>query len=152
MGALGNLIIDNRPTGLPHAVNYYETFREEVSPLGPINFATRFTTLMGAETSLEFLLEILLRLAPDAVVVLVCHALQGGLLMPIVRRGANAFAVSDNLRTINRSIEIEAEADRIRHLPTSTQAEKNTQLSKWSDLCNSLQPGCLTGTFSVQEA
>src|SRR4051812_27485395 len=101
MGVLGNLIIDNRREGLPHAVSYYETFREEVSPLGPINFATRFTTLMGDDASLELLLEIMLKLPPDGVIVLVCHAYMGGLFMPTVRRGVHKTADNYGFRMID---------------------------------------------------
>lgn len=150
-GTPGFLIIDAGRDGLPHAPAYYEAFPAEQSPLGEISLS-KSKTLPMMNSSLDVALDGMLRAGPGAVVVLVCHAYSGGMLLPIASGGKSAFAVKDNLAVIDKVIKAETEVASIRRLPSTTPQEKQTVLDRWGKLLNDLQPGAVQGQFTVQEA
>jgi len=150
-GVPGFLIIDARNDGLPDAPAYYEAFPAEQSPLGEISLS-KSNTLAMKNSSLEVVLDGMLRAGPRAVVVLVCHAYSGGLLLPIASGGKSAFAEKDNLATIDKVIKAEAEVARIGKLPSTTPQEQQTVLDRWEKLLNNLQPGAVQGQFTLKEA
>jgi hypothetical protein len=147
----GFLIIDARSDGLPDAPGYYQAFPLEQSPLGEISLSGNCTTAM-TNSSLDTALGEMLKAGAKAVVVLVCHAYSGGLLLPIATGGRTAFAVKDNLQTIDKVIAAESEVAKIRNLPSKTAQEQQTVLDRWTKLLNDLQPGAVQGQFTPQQA
>ena len=149
--ASGYLIIDGRKDGLPHAPGYYRTFPREPSPLGDITLSASKTSVMST-SSLATVLAEMPKAGAGGIVVLVCHAWGRGLYMPIAPGGQNMFANVDNLATIDKLIGYEAEVANIRRLPRRTPEEQAAVLERWKRLLNSIRPGAVSGTFTVQEA
>lgn len=150
-GTPGFLIIDARREGLPDAPTYYAAFPMEQSPLGEISLSPSKTIAMH-NSSLDAALDGMLRAGSRAVVVLVCHAYSGGMLLPIAPSGKSTFAEKDNLAIVDKVIRAEAEVATIQRLPTTSPQEQKTVLDRWGKLLNDLQPGAVQGQFTVQEA
>jgi hypothetical protein len=147
----GFLIIDARSDGLPDAPGYYQAFPLEQSPLGEISLSGNRTTAM-TNSSLDVALGEMLKAGAQAVVVLVCHAYSGGLLLPIATGGTSAFAVKDNLQIIDKVIAAESEVAQIRNLPSKTAPEQKVVLDRWEKLLNDPQPGTVQGQFTPPQA
>jgi hypothetical protein len=152
MATEAHLIIDGRQHGLPHAPGYYQAFPLEPSPLGDLTLAATRTTVMRQDSSLESALDAMARAGNGAIIVLVCHAFQQGLLLPVAPGGTTALAVVSNMALIDKLIAAEAEADKIRSLPTKTAEQQKAVIDRWTKLLNDLQPGSITGTFTAAEA
>ena len=126
------LVIDGHPgtppqyddAGLPHAPAYYAAFPQEPSPFGVLTFAPAKTTVMRANYSLFVALPELAKAGSGGAAVLVCHAYQDGLLLPVAPQGASVFAVTKTMDTIDSLIDDEATHDRIRAMPQTTDAER----------------------------
>jgi hypothetical protein len=146
----GFLIIDARTDGLPDAPAYYRAFPLEQSPLGEISLSGSRTTAM-MNSSLDTALAEMLKAGAKGVVVLVCHAYSGGLLLPIATGGQTAFAVKGNLDIIDKVIAAAADVAQIGNLPSTTPPEQKIVLDRWTKLLNDL-PGAVQGQFTPQQA
>jgi len=149
--ASGYLIIDGRKDGLPDAAGYYRTFPWEPSPLGDITLSANNTSIMTT-SSLDTVLGEMPKAGAGGIVVLVCHAIQGGMLLPVAPTGKTVFALVNTLGVIDKINETELEVANIRKLPRKTPPEVNAVLDRWKKLFNGIQPGTVTGTFTIQEA
>ncbi len=152
MATLAHLIIDGRQQGLPGAATYYKTFPREPSPLGDLPLGGKGSTTVMTNSSLDAALNAMATVGVGGIVVFVCHAFQQGILLPIVSTGSNALAVADNMGIIDKVIAAEAEAAVIRKLPASNATDQKVVLDRWSKFLDGLQPGAITGTFTVKEA
>ncbi len=154
------LVIDGHPgtppqyddAGLPHAPAYYAAFPQEPSPFGVLTFAPAKTTVMRANYSLFVALPELAKAGSGGAAVLVCHAYQDGLLLPVAPQGASVFAVTKTMDTIDSLIEDEATHDRIRAMPQTTDAERKAVTDAWTNFINGLPGGHIDGQFTEAEA
>ena len=103
-------------------------------------------------SSLDVALTEMLKAGAKGIVVLVCHAYSGGLLLPIAPGGSTVFTVKDNLDILDNVIAAEAEVAKIRSLPSTTPAEQKIVLDRWEKLLNGLQSGAVQGHFTTQQA
>ncbi|MBI4523603.1 MAG: hypothetical protein HY695_07310 [Deltaproteobacteria bacterium] len=146
------LIIDGRPEGLPHADGYYRFFPLEPSPVEDMSLSNK-TTAVLTNTSLDTVLNEMLKVGAGGVVMLVCHAFQQGLLMPIVPGGPNQrLIVGTGMAIIDKAIKAESDVAAIRALPTSTAEQQKTAIDRWTRFLNGLQPGMVTGSITIKEA
>jgi hypothetical protein len=139
-------IIDRR--GLPHAVGYYHTFPHEPSPAGELALEQRFETLLDPMTAFT-LLDALVAAGTGATVLVVCHGVPDGLLVPI-DTGSSPLT-RDAVDVIEGSASGLDRATAIRAMPEGTNAEKQSKKNDWSALNERLGMG-LVGDWSLQEA
>jgi hypothetical protein len=132
------LVIDSRRNGLPDAPAYYAAFPQEPSPFGMLAFAPARTALMDADASL-FRAVLELAKAGRGAAALVCHAFSDGLLLPVAPRGTSVFATSQTMNTIDKLIDFDAEHDRIRALPQTSDTERKAVIDRWEALFKILQ-------------
>lgn len=147
MATNAHLIIDGRSDGLPHAPAYYAAFPREPSPLGEALSLSVDRTTVLADTSLDAILDTLLKAGAGAIVVLVCHAYKQGLLVPINKDGTKALAESTNLGSLDRAMAAETEVAQIRAIPKS-----EDRIKRWGPFLNGLQPGAVVGAFTEKDA
>jgi hypothetical protein len=100
-------------------------------------------------TTLEAVLGQMATAGAGGTVMIVCHAYQGGLLMPIITGGATADITALNL--LDRLAGVEARVAVIRAMPEKTSQEQQAKVAAWTALFASLNV-TLTGTFTSQEA
>jgi hypothetical protein len=149
--ANGYLIIDGRKDGLPEAAGYYRTFPLEPSPLGDILLSTSRMSVMST-SSLDTVLGEMPKAGAGGIVVLVCHAIQDGMLLTVAPTGRIVFALVNTLGVIDKVNDVELEVARIRQLPRKTPEEVEAALARWKKLFDGIQPGTVVGMFTIQEA
>src|SRR5215472_17562190 len=132
------LVIDGRDAGLPHAPSYYAAFPQEPSPFGLLTFTQKKTRVMTADCSLFVALVELAKAGAGGAAVLVCHAYQDGMLLPVAPGGQSVFADTRSMNTIDRLIDDAAQHDRIRAMPQTTDAERKAVLTAWATFYTSL--------------
>jgi hypothetical protein len=144
------LIIDGSHDGLKEAATYYRAFPHEPSPLGELSFSKDNIKVMHPNASLDIALDEMLKVGAGGIVVLVCHAYTHGLLLTLATGNDEVFADIDNLATIDKVIAAESEVSKIRALQAQS-GQNQAAAEKWKQLLNSLQPGWVVGTISVDE-
>jgi hypothetical protein len=149
--ANGYLIIDGRKDGLPDAAGYYRTFPREPSPLGDLALSASKTSVMGT-SSLDTALGEMPKAGAGGIVVLVCHAYQDGMLLPVAPGGSTVWAVVKSLGTIDQINSIELDVAQIRQMPSKKPEELAAVLERWKKLFESITPGSVGGTFTIPEA
>ena len=100
-------------------------------------------------TTLEAVLGEMAAAGASGTVMIVCHAYQGGLLMPIVTGGATADVTALNL--LDQLGNAEARVVVIRAMPEKTPQEQQAKIAAWTALFTSLNV-TLTGTFTSAQA
>jgi hypothetical protein len=120
--------------------------------LGILTLSAIQTTVMHQDSSLFMALPEMAKAGGGGAVVLVCHAYQQGLLLPVAPNGKSVFAETSALAIIDQAIAAEAEAKNIRALPRTNDAEKKIVLDRWSKLIDSLQRGAISGEITEKDA
>jgi hypothetical protein len=139
------LVIDGRPQtpqsprkGLPHAPAYYAAFAQEPSPFGMLTFTPAKTTVMLNDYSLFVALAELTKAGSGGAAMLVCHAWEDGLGLPLAQGGRLVFAKTNALDTIDTLIGHEATHDRIRAMPQTSPADRKAVVDAWAPFYTSL--------------
>ncbi len=137
-------------SGLPSAAPYYQAFPREPSPAGAMK-VERSKTVALANIHLGAVLDQMARVGTGGVVLLVCHGVSTGLLIPLAP-GGGLDATADSLEVIATVGTIHDESKAIRAMPEKTDDEKNAKLAAWREFFRRRKIVEITGEFTLREA
>ncbi len=149
MAAKFRVIID--ASGLPEAAPYYREFPREPSPAGELAISM---ASIAALRNLTFagVLDQMAAVANGGTVLLVCHGVSDGFLLPLSPSGGK-LALIKPLGTILDTAPIDEEAAEIRKLPQKTEDEKKAKIARWKEFFIRRHIVNITGEyFTLQEA
>jgi hypothetical protein len=140
-------IIDD--SGLPSAAGYYARFPREPSPAGDMKLESK-TTVKLKSITLRAVLDEMAKVDSGGTVLIVCHGVSTGLLIPIAANGVDA--VTSTLESIEKADDAEKRAAVVRAMPANTDDEKNAKRDAWVKLVTSVAPGSIVGEVTLQQA
>jgi hypothetical protein len=143
------VIVHSGEHGLEEAVNYYATFPSEPSPAGDLDLAQAVVTPVK-DATLDAVLDEMAKASNGSVVLIVCHAYQEGLLMPVAK-GARLPAGRTAIEKLLDVSTAERRAKLIRAMPSGAAKELKAKIDAWIKLAGDMAAGTVAGEISLAE-
>jgi hypothetical protein len=143
------VIVHSGEHGLAEAVNYYATFPSEPSPAGDLDLAQAIVTPVK-DATLDAVLDEMGKASSGSIVLIVCHAYEEGLFMPV----AKGSRLSAGKAAIARLLDVsgaERKAKVIRAMPSATAKEIKAKIDAWIKLADEMAAGTIAGEVSLVE-
>lgn len=150
MAAPVRIIVHTGGHGLGEAVDYYTKFPWEPSPAGDMSLDKK-NIVQVKDATLETVLQEMAKAGSGGTVLLVCHAYNDGLLMPVAK-GALGSAGTEEIGHLLGVSAAQRKVKLIRAMPSGNAAEKKAKTDAWLELHRGITSKPLFGDDVTLEA